>query len=146
VLEELLLPKTVYGGHGYELHRVSDAPDLLRAVYHLKKQRPSLNMGYWFAVLSVDSPDWYESADEDDGIPPFFVGFVEAGSRVGYRWESFNGDNQCEVNWLDPEPTPESRDYDKYIEELQEIEDQVTIYRGFREPPTEEEYLGLWGE
>jgi hypothetical protein len=86
------------------------------------------------------------NADEHDMMPPFYIFFVKAGSRVGYRWETGHNRNPCEVNWLDPEPTPESRDYDKYIEELQEIEGQVTMYRGIHEPPTEEEYLGLWGE
>ena len=41
-LEELMLPKGVYGGRGYELQRISDAPDLIRAVYLFKKQRASL--------------------------------------------------------------------------------------------------------
>ena len=36
-LEELDLPKGVYGGKGYELQLISDAPDLMRAVYLLKK-------------------------------------------------------------------------------------------------------------
>jgi hypothetical protein len=44
------------------------------------------------------------------------------------------------VNWLDPEPGRESNDYEKYIKELQEIGGQVDIYRGFHQPPTEEEY------
>jgi hypothetical protein len=38
-LEELMLPTGVYGGRGYQIQRISDAPDVIRAVYLLKKQR-----------------------------------------------------------------------------------------------------------
>jgi hypothetical protein len=144
----LRLPKDVYGGDGYELHRISDASDLIRAVYLFDKQRPELEYSYyWDGRLSYDSPDWYESLDEDEGdSPPFKILFVKAGPRIGYRWEGYGGDNPCEVNWLDPEPVVESGDYAKYIEELQEINSQVYFYRGFHEPPTEEEYNRKWGE
>jgi hypothetical protein len=147
-LEYLDLPHGVYGGKGYEFQRISDGPDVVRAVYLLKKQRSMLKMNKrWFVKLSEDSPDWYDSVDEDDDdppldIPPFHIHIVEAGSRVGYRWASrFN--NPCEVNWLDPEPDRESSDYGKYIEESQEIERRVGFYRGFHQPPTEEEYRRL---
>jgi hypothetical protein len=146
-LEQLNLPKGVYGGNGYEFQRISDAPDVARAIYIFKKQRPTLEMEeYWCGVLSEDSPDWYEYTDEPfvaiDDTPPLYIRFVEAGSRIGYRWESDYG-IPCEVNWLDPEPDRQSSDYDEYIEELQEIEHQVTMYRGFIQPPTEEEYNRL---
>jgi hypothetical protein len=89
--------------------------------------------------------------------PPFYIRFVQAGLRVGYRWETSNKD-PCEVNWLDPEPAKESGDSEKYIVELQEIERwkyiielyeierRVDIYRGIHQPPTEEEYNRLWEE
>jgi hypothetical protein len=38
-LEHLVLPKGVYGGNKYELQRISDAPDVVRAVYLFKKHR-----------------------------------------------------------------------------------------------------------
>ena len=76
-----------------------------------------------------------------------YVLFVEAGSRVGYRWETAHGDPMaCEVNWLDPEPHRYSRDYEQYIEELEEINDQVDIYRGYTQPPTEDECKLLLAE
>ncbi len=147
-LEELILPNDVYGGWDYQLQRISDGPDLMRALYLFNKQRPNviqqLHSTYW--KLSEDSPDWYESVevDENDDSPPIFISFVEAGSRVGYQWETYN-DIPCEVNWLDPEPDKERSDYGKYIEELQEIERDVnrSMYRGFHQPPTEEEYIRL---
>ena len=143
-LKELTLPTGVYGDRGSELQRISEAPDLVRAVYLLKKQLPALKMGYWYARLSQDSPDWYESDDYDGDIPPFIIYLVKAGSRNGYRWGTENG-NPCEVIWLDPVPDRESDGYAKYIEELQVINSQVHMYRGFHQPPTEEEYSRLIG-
>ena len=143
-LEYLALPKTVYGGDGYELQRISDAPDLVRAVYLFRKQRPSLKMQDWYATLSEDSFDWYESVDEyGDNPPPFYVRFVKAGCRVGYRWET-EDDDPCEVNWLDPEPESGSSDYEDYAADYQRIQ-KADFYRGYYDPPTEEEYNLLYG-
>ena len=50
------------------------------------------------------------------------------------------------VKWLDPEPDRENSDYDEYIEELEQINSEVYMFRGFHQPPTEEEYHRLWGE
>jgi hypothetical protein len=61
-LQRLELPKGVYGCSGYECQSISEATDLVRAVYLLKKQRPALHMKDWNAKLSKDSPDWYEAA------------------------------------------------------------------------------------
>jgi hypothetical protein len=144
-LEQLILPKEVYGISGCELHRISDAPELVRAVHLFNKQRPALiNIILWYVQLSKDSPDWYESVEDDEDYidtPPFLIQFVTAGSRVGYRWRTRS--NPCEVNWLDPEPDNDSSDYEIYSEELQKIENEVRFYRGFRQPPTLEEYRRL---
>jgi hypothetical protein len=149
-LERLDLPKGVSGGMGYELQRISDGPDVVRAVYLLKKQRPALKIDvnrfkFWYAVLSKDSPDWYEPADFNGYNDPFHIQFVQAGSRLGCQWYENLG-NTCEVNWLDPEPDRDSSDYEEYIEGLQEIERRVGFYRGFHQPPTEEEYRRLLDE
>ncbi len=146
-LECLDLPKGVYGGIGCEFRRISDAPDLIRTVYLFKKQHPTLKMNNtWYGLLSSDSPDRYESVDEDvdyDEVLPFHICFVGAGSRVGYRWENVDSTNPCEVNWLDPEPDRGSSEYEEYIEELQKIDGEIGMYRGFHQPPTEEEYNEL---
>ncbi len=153
-LERLTLPKGVYGGVGYEFQRISDAPGLIRAVYLFIKQHPALIMKYWFGdfnrwygVLSENSPDWYDypGGDEEEETPPFLIVFVQVGARLGYRWRTNHG-ILCEVNWLDPEPDRESSDYAKYIEELQEINCKVNMYKGFHQPPTEEEYNRLYEE
>jgi hypothetical protein len=160
-LEQLILPKGVYGCSGCECQRISEATDLMRAVYLLKKQHPALSLERWYAQLSKDSPDWYEAADgrlyDDDYVvwPPFQICFLQAGSRIGYRWEANKYHKRwlpayrtpCEVNWLDPEPDTGSSDYAKYTEELEginsEVHRQVDFYRGFHQPPTEEEYNRL---
>ena len=132
-LEELDLPKGVYGGNKYEFQRISDGPDIIKAAYLFEKQRPKLlDLGMttfhatdpppWHAKLSEDSPDRYESAEEDDPFwrkkPPFSIRFVQAGSRIGYRWACpyyrhgcLGFIKPCEVNWLDPEPDRESIGY-----------------------------------
>jgi hypothetical protein len=88
-LEKLGLPKGVYGGGGYVLQSISDGHDLAAAVYLLHKQRPTLldndGMMSWYGRLSKDSPDWYDAVWDD---VPFDIVLVQAGSRVGYRWES----------------------------------------------------------
>jgi hypothetical protein len=59
--------------------------------------------------------------------------------------EGIDIDHSCEINWLDPEPSSESSDYEIYIEELQhiDIERHINFYRGYHQPPTEEEYRRL---
>ena len=142
-LTQLDLPEGVYGGKGYEFQHVSDAPDLIRTLYLFKKNHPAL-LQDWYGKISESSPDWYESLDEEDS-PPFYIFFVEAGSRVGYRWETVD-DQCCEVNWLDPEPSRDTSDYAEYIQDLQEIERQVNLYKGYYQPPSEEEYNRLYEE
>ncbi len=145
LLEVLTLPKGVYGGSGYEFQSITDATDLVKSLYLLNKRRSTLSMlDYWFGQLSEDSPEWYDSGNYRYP-PPFQVCFVEAGSRIGYRWESFGADRPCEMNWFDPEPDRESSDYAKYVEELQKLnrECKVDMYRGFHQPPTQEEHNRL---
>jgi hypothetical protein len=148
-LENLVLPKGVYGGRGYEFQSIAVATDLVRTLYLLRKQRPALIFEYWYGTLSKDSPDWYEFAErvegQDDVTPPFRIHLVEAGSRIGCQWKTVY-DSSCEVNWLAPEPDREGSDYGKYIEELRQINSKVSMFRGFYQPPTEEEYMRLCKE
>jgi hypothetical protein len=146
--EQLILPNGVYGSASYKLQRISDGHDLVRAVYLLHKQRPILlDIKEWieFEVvvgrLSEHSPDWYRSAASFRSAP-FSIHFVQAGPRIGYRWQN-KFSNSCEVNWLDPEPDRESSEYEEYIEELLEAEGDLEMYRGLHQPPTEEEYNRL---
>ena len=148
-LESLQLPPGVYGGWGFQFQSISDAPDVIAAVYILMKKRPNLQLENWFAELSDDSPYSYEAIgneeDFDEGPqPPFKIEIVKAGSRLGWRWLDFDADGNttqpCEINWLDPEPDKESDHYQQYIEELEAIEHLLDAYKGFHQPPTAEEY------
>jgi hypothetical protein len=145
-LEQLYLPSTIYGGQDYEFHRISDAHELMRALYQIKKQHPSLIVNGWHGKLSEDSPDWYgwdeeHEIDEDCASPPFWISLVEAGNRIGYQWKDDIGENYCEVNWLDPVPDEESSDYEEFLDDLQQIEnEQVDFYKGYHQPPKQEEY------
>jgi hypothetical protein len=152
VLQNIFGFKSVlYGGLGYEFRSISDAPKLIRTIYLLKKQhQTALLISRVHFILSRNSPDWYgPTREEAEGLendsPPFDIQFVEAGSRIGYRWQT-HGCNPCEVNWLDPEPDTASSDYANYREELQVIESEVNMYREFYKPPTEEEYNRLCEE
>jgi hypothetical protein len=140
-LKDVTLPKGVYGGAGHEFQRISDAQEVVMIPYLFQKQRPEISMlKGWHGTLSEDSPDWYESVEDDFDTSPLHISFVTAGNRVGYRWTTFNGYG-CEVNWLDPEPDRDSAGYGKYTEDLKKI--YVSIFKGFHQPPTQEEYKAI---
>mmetsp|Transcript_31816 Transcript_31816/g.53859 ORF Transcript_31816/g.53859 Transcript_31816/m.53859 type:complete len:383 (-) Transcript_31816:26-1174(-) len=133
-LEALDIPSEVLGGRNHEFQRISDVPDAMHAIHRLQ-QRSNFRVykpSGWY--LSKLSPDSY-----DDG--PFSIQLVKAGTRRGWRWIA------CEVNWLDPLPDPDrsSSDYDAYVKKIQHIE-RSTIYKGFYQPPTEEQYRRLGEE
>ena len=128
-LEALDLPSEVLGGRGHEFQRICDVPDAMHAIHRLQ-QRSNFRVykpSGWY--LSKLSPDSY-----DDG--PFSIQLVKAGTRRGWRWIA------CEVNWLDPLPDRSSNDYDAYVKKIQHIE-RSTIYKGFYQPPTAEQYSRL---
>ncbi len=148
-LEQLVLPKGVYGGTGYEMHRTSDARELIKTVYLFKKQRPSLlNINYWHGKLSDDSPDnpyselliemrRDEEVLSEEDVPSVCICLVQAAHRIGCQWVSgyvLHSDGALrdigKVLWIDPEPDRESSDYQTYIEELREIEGAEEDYQG----------------
>ena len=114
----------------------------------------------------------YEDNRKDHQIPPPFVcELINVGDiRMGWRWrcsfpndrredrvspyeEDYNMDidyveevelaSSCEINWLEPEPDRGSDDYEKYTHPLHRLKDTPTFYRGYHNPPTEEEYNRL---
>jgi hypothetical protein len=151
ILESLALPYGVYGCTGFEFQRISDVFDFMNIIYRLIKKRASTLFEGVYWKLSKESPDWYVWSDEKrNPEPPLEVQFARAGSRLGWRWEnesSYHGPGYCfpcEVNWLDPEPEKDSVDYEQYVRELlQCIQKQTVFYKGYHQPPTEEEYNRL---
>ena len=146
---QLKLPRTVAGGDFHEFQRVSDVPKFMQAILPLLKREHIFNSCFrnsnW--RLSKDSPDWYASLSDFYLCgAPFYIRFIRAGSRLGWRWENmFKVVDACEINWLDPEPSRESNDYDAFIAELHQVEgrSRLNYFRGYLQPPTEEEYIGF---
>ncbi len=150
-LESLCLPATVHGGVTYQFQLIAKVPSFMNAIHQLLQRTPTL-FGYFFNAfhwsLSSHSPDWY--ADDLRGLPaPFSLQFVRAGSRLGWSWCTYNQYYEhpsCEINWLDPEPCRESSDYATYIDDLRRIEQHIDFYRGYFQPPTEQQYRRLCEE
>jgi len=147
-LESLNLPDTVHGGRRYEFQQISEVPTFMHTIHLLLQRTTTLFSKHCLSTafdwtLSEDSPDWYEEVQSVFPKPPFHLQFVQAGSRRGWSWCDFSRLNFCEINWLDPEPSYESDDYGTYIEEVQDVEHFVGFYRGYYQPPTEEEYHHL---
>ena len=153
-LESLKLPMFVHGGVKYKFQLISDVPSFMHAIHLLLQRTPMLTLFRKYILsnhinwsLSADSPDWYEyDGDEWDGSPnpPLRLRFIQAGSRLGWSWctRFYANVESCEINWLDPEPSRDSDEYEIYIEELQRIERDIdfVLYRGYHQPPSEEEY------
>ena len=153
MLETLNLWKGVIGYKFHEFQRIADVPSVAEAIYRLKQMKktfiPDLNMFSW--SLSRDSPEWYASNGErGHPDPPFSIDFVQAGSRVGWRWKisrRYNrGTNSCEINWLGPEPDRESSDYEVYSRELQSLQEDIFCFEGYHQPPSQDEYKRLCEE
>ena len=152
-LESLSLPKGVNGGTNYEFRLISDVPEFIQAIHLLLHRTPDLFDKFWLSsafnwMLSEGSPDWYDW-DEESGRPdpPFCLQIIQAGPRRGWSWCTFHGpDNDivsCEINWLDPEPDKESSGYEDYRRKLSDLQEEISLYRGYYQKPTEDEYNQL---
>lgn len=150
-LESLCLPATVHGGMNYQFQLIAKVPKFMHAIHRLLQRTPTLfgyfsNAFHW--SLSSHSPDWYEE-DSRDLPPPFSLQFVQAGTRLGWSWCTYNQYYEhpsCEINWLDPEPIIGSSEYATYVDDLQRIEQHIDFYRGYFKPPTEQQYRRLCEE
>ena len=160
-LKDIFLPKTAAGGKGFEFQTISEVPSFMQAI-HLLMRRKIMPLDWTWPVsqafrwrLSRDSSDWYESLwSRTCPAPPFSVQIIQAGNRLGWSWCSHNGDHSCEINWLDPVPSTvsgcdsesESDDYESYLDELQHIQQcysEFEFYRGYHQPPNEQQYRRL---
>jgi len=152
-LEALELPVGVVGGWCYKFQSISDMPDVMQSIHRLEKHSKfgAYKPFHWY--LSELSPDRYVWLGRGCPYPPFEIEFVRAGPRRGWRWLSSEGTTcffraimACEVNWLDPEPDRRSSDYETYIKDKDRIETGLFFYKGYRQPPTEEQYRQLCEE
>eukprot|EP00984_Skeletonema_dohrnii_P034510 scaffold33581_cov220-Skeletonema_dohrnii-CCMP3373.AAC.2 len=152
-LERLNLPWSIRGGVGHQFQHVFEVTSFMHAIHRLLQRNQNLfgyNDDLWDAFrwkLSGQSPDRYDRVSGSPA-PPFDLQHIQAGSRFGWSWfhEEFTRHSySCEINWLDPEPSSESDDYEAYIEALQRVErrEDMDFYRGYHEPPTEQQYRRL---
>ncbi len=118
----------------FSFQSIAEVPFTMEKIIRLQRERDLFQN--FFPVLDRDSPDSYGDRDYAYDPPPLRVEVVNAGPRFGWRWE------KCEVNWVDPAPDKEDRDYEEYIERLRRI--KPAVYRGFdKVPPNEEEFNRL---
>eukprot|EP00984_Skeletonema_dohrnii_P002894 scaffold983_cov96-Skeletonema_dohrnii-CCMP3373.AAC.1 len=117
-LEELFLPRTVYGGSRYEFQSIAEVSVFMSQIYPLAK-RFSLSRSW---RLSEESPDWYDDPNEVDDesdrkeyqIPPPFVCELLRGTRIGWRWRCNFPDTRIYfydmINPIDPDGEDEQND------------------------------------
>ena len=142
-VSRLHLPHSVVGGGDYAFQSIPEVPRFMQAIHALLHRVPGFRP-FW--RLSENSPDWY-GPHQSGPRPPLSLKVIKAGPRLGWTWFGHrDSDSCCEINWLDPEPSSDSNEYEIYVEELQRIERNVNFYRGYHQPPTEEEYRRLWDE
>ena len=124
----------VYGGGN--LKRISDAPAVMAAKFRPKKRNPELfTHRRW--MLDRDSPGFYGGYVHHSREPPFWVEFIKAGPRRGWRWTNCVARGACEPQWMDPEPQSGDEGYDDYIRDVKYINNAVGIFKQFHEPPSE---------
>ena len=83
---------------------------------------------------------WGDGQEEDDSVwdDDDCDDYVEFCARAG-RGQC------CEINWLDPEPSRLSNDYDIYINDIMD-QTEADWYSGYYQPPTKEEYIDVCHE
>lgn len=143
MLEVLKLPSTVVGGNRYEIQRVAEAKELINDLLPLRRKRPDLfSDNYFYWKLSDESEDI--ANPRMDFMPDYHnycFYFVQAGSRLGWRWEQkfdYTPDHPFEVHWLDPVPSKKSNDYQAYADVAKSFIPSGTerFFKGLYEPPS----------
>ncbi|CAJ1935191.1 unnamed protein product [Cylindrotheca closterium] len=136
------LKKVDFGGYVYgggHMDRIEDAADLMLARYRMKKRSPSLFVHRRWSLIET-SPQHYGFDGHHSREPPFYVEFVEAGPRLGWRWTNCVSGGSCESHWLDPEPDPIDPEYEVYLKDLEYVQRDADFYKGFNIPPTQMEH------
>lgn len=138
-IEDIILPYNCTFGAS-KIERIADAKDCMLAVYNLHKQIPSFPNKRF--KLAHDSQDRYDfQGNNSFHKPPFYIDFVKAGPRKGWRWTNCCVGGDCEMNWFDPEPEEGSSKHEEYMSVLKfRYSNDVDFFKGFHGPPTEEEY------
>lgn len=138
-IKELNVGHGVYGGED-TFSRIDAATEFMLVKSIFLKRLPNLfDSRRWH--LAYDSPDRYDFHGHHSREPPFWVEFVRAGPRRGWRWTNAVHGGSCEIRWLDPELDQGDERYTDYIRDLENKNRDVGFYEGLTEPPTEQEHI-----
>jgi hypothetical protein len=144
-INELFLGDGIYGNLSFD--RIDDVPGIMKAKSNLMKRRTILDEHDFdddsdTMHVREDSLHFYH-APEGMPDPPFWIVFVCAGPRSGWKFTNRTTGGDCETEWFEPAPLVTDEGYDKHVKESIRVNKHVTLFRGFTEPPTHEEYLHL---
>lgn len=137
-----LCSQSVYGAD--TIGCVQDAEPVMRARLAIMKQS-TWESPIWplLVHLSPDSPDYHERLEQrlykSERDPPFSIEVVVVGQRLGWRWSNYLG-GFCDTHWVDPEP---EKNDDTYWQEIADFEAQKSMFSGFLDPPTPQQYMEL---
>lgn len=140
-----LCSDTVYGAN--QIQSVQDAYSVMRARLQIMKQSSWESPIFPLMLhLSPESPDYHERIEQrlysSERDPPFSIETVLIGNRWGWRWSNYLG-GFCETHWLDDPPDEECEEYEKEFVEFQRVK---SLFSGFLEPPTWDQYQMLCEE
>ena len=138
-----LCSHAVYGAS--QISSIQDAPAVMKARLQIMKQSTWDSPIYPLMLhLSPESPDYHERIEQrlytSERDPPFSIEAVVAGKRWGWRWSNYLG-GFCDVQWVDPEPIAD--EYQEYLQQMVNLHSDLSIFSGFVDPPTPEEYHEL---
>ena len=138
-----LCSHAVYGAS--QIMSIQDAPAVMKARLQIMKQSTWDSPLYPLMLhLSPESPDYHERIEQQlytsERDPPFSIEVVVAGKRWGWRWSNYLG-GFCEVQWVDPEPMAD--EYQEYLQEMIDLHADLSVFSGFVDPPTPEQYQEL---
>eukprot|EP00985_Skeletonema_marinoi_P011248 scaffold5329_cov126-Skeletonema_marinoi.AAC.3 len=157
-LRDISLPSSVYGARIIE--NIADAYEIMESLSSLLRRQPSLFQGHRW-LLSENSRDFYPSIP--DYAAPFTVEFVTEGNRLGWRWSSggkgamayppFEGGFwivHCETNWIHyPDSNNDDEPFSSIVDccsshlRYGEVGAPLVPFKGFYEPPSEEQYRNV---
>lgn len=139
-IEQLHLCDGIYGGE--EMRAIEDAPALMLARYQMKRRNHRLFENKRWR-LSSESHQYYDYEGHHSREPPFWVEFVRAGPRLGWRWTNAVYGGACVTQWFDPEPESTDESYEEYISDLKHVENDTSFYSGCQRPPTQQEHAQI---
>ncbi|KAG7341828.1 hypothetical protein IV203_006920 [Nitzschia inconspicua] len=141
-----LCSRSVYGAN--TIDSVADAHSVMKARLQIMKQS-KWESPIWplMVYLSPESPDYHERPEQrlytSERDPPFSIEVVLVAGRFGWRWSNYLG-GFCDTHWVDPEPDRETHENGSdYWDEITAFQAQTSMFSGFLDPPTPQEYRQL---